>query len=127
MASHDSSGDSGSDNKEDFHTLNIGIPTHAMVSIAGSNGTTVDFSAEAPEVAGNSVTFTQTSDSKLYLNYSSIVTSGKTNTISAKVSVITSYSIHYTKLYDQLLTHPQQMARFQTLAKAQSHGTVYPL
>ncbi len=80
------SDDTDNDKKEDFHILNIGIPTHAMVSIAGSNGTTVDFSAEAPEIAGNSVTFKQTSNSQLYLNYSSIVTSGKTNTIAAKVS-----------------------------------------
>ncbi len=77
---------SGNDKDEVSHSLNINIPTHAMVNIAGNSGTTVDFSAVAPEFAGNSVSFTQTSESALYLNYSSIVSQGKTNTISAKIS-----------------------------------------
>ncbi len=77
---------SSSDNDEDSHLLNINIPTHAMVSIAGSNSTTIDFSAVSPELAGNNVSFEQESEKKLYLNYSSIVSSGNTNSIDAKVS-----------------------------------------
>ncbi|MDX8338294.1 hypothetical protein SLH46_03795 [Draconibacterium sp. IB214405] len=68
------------------HGLNITIPTHAMIALAGSSSTDLEFEAVAAEVAGDKVTFVQTSESALWLNYSSIVSSGSSNTISAEIS-----------------------------------------
>lgn len=73
------------DKKNATHALSINIPTHAMVAIVGSS-TDVTFQAQAAVTVGDKVTFNQTSTSQLWLNYSSIVNGGNSNTISAKVS-----------------------------------------
>ncbi|WP_319500700.1 hypothetical protein [uncultured Draconibacterium sp.] len=74
------------DKKSAAHGLNINIPTHAMIALAGPSSTDIDFEAEAAEVAGDKVTFAQTNETALWLNYSSIVRSGKSNSISAEIS-----------------------------------------
>ena len=75
----------GNDKKNDSHQISINIPKFSMLKIASSNDN-VEFEGVVPENAGDKITFKQKSNSELFLNYSSIVGNGKTNTISAKAS-----------------------------------------
>lgn len=74
------------DKKSASHGLNISIPTHAMIALAGPANMDINFEAEAAEVAGGKVEFKQSNSTALWLNYSSIVHSNKENSISAEVS-----------------------------------------
>nr|WP_321354378.1 hypothetical protein [uncultured Draconibacterium sp.] len=71
----------------DAHKLYIKIEKQAMIAIEGENSTDVRFESDAFDKAGEEITFKSVNNSnKLWLNYSSIVNKGGTNTISAKVS-----------------------------------------
>jgi len=76
------------DSKEAKHNLNIGISTHALVDVESdaANGTTIDLAPTAPTEAGLGLDFTNISNSDLWLNYSSIVTKGKTNSVSVAIT-----------------------------------------
>ena len=75
---------SGNGQNSDSHSLNIGVVTHASVGIAGGN-TTLDFDMVAPANPGEKIKVVQDGDSKLWLNYSSIVSSGASNKITASL------------------------------------------
>lgn len=77
----------GVDKKSASHGLNIGITSHAMIALAGTQQD-IDFEAEAADDAGDKVSFTQTNGSSLWLNYSSIVSKNSSNTISAEISEV---------------------------------------
>nr|WP_319511490.1 hypothetical protein [uncultured Draconibacterium sp.] len=78
--------DGHGDKKSASHGLNISIPTHAMIALAGPSNMDINFEAVAAEVAGGKVEFKQTNSTELWLNYSSIVNKNKENSISAEVS-----------------------------------------
>jgi hypothetical protein len=75
------------DNGNDRHQVSIGISTHAFVDIESTTGSSaIILSPSAPTEAGLGLSFTNISNSDLWLNYSSIVSSnGSKNSISAKI------------------------------------------
>ena len=74
------------DKKKASHGLNIEIPTHAMIALAGPSSKEIDFEANAADVAGDKVSFSQKNETTLWLNYSSLVTEDNSNTISAEIT-----------------------------------------
>ncbi len=75
------------DKKTDSHNLYIRVDKQAMVSVVGSGTTDLRFESEAISKVGGEVTFKATNgNNSLWLNYSSIVSSQGTNSISASIS-----------------------------------------
>ncbi|WP_372650327.1 hypothetical protein [Draconibacterium sp.] len=73
--------------KSDSHNLNIKIDKQALIAIESEGSTDISFDSKAFVNAGEEMTFAASGSNKqLWLNYSSIVGSGSTNTISAKIS-----------------------------------------
>ena len=74
------------DTKEATHTVNMVINTQALVDVESTGGTTsIDLQPTAPEETGLGLNFDNISKSTLLLNYSSIVTRGNKNSISASI------------------------------------------
>ena len=80
-------GPTGDDNTA-AHTVGIDIENLAIIDIesAGNGGSDITLSPSAPTEAGEAVTFSEASNSDLWLNYSSIVSNGKQRSISASIS-----------------------------------------
>ena len=73
------------DTNVDAHDINITIPEVALLDIEADGSTTIDLGAVAPTEAGEAIDFTNTTNSDLWINYSSIV--GSTTEASRKVTV----------------------------------------
>jgi hypothetical protein len=73
--------------KSDTHNLNINIAAQALIAIESQGSTDIQFDSKTFGTAGEEVEFiANTANKRMWLNYSSIVSSGSTNTISAKIS-----------------------------------------
>jgi hypothetical protein len=57
---------------DDNHTLTVDIPEVALVDIEGASGTNITLNVEAPSEAGGSIDLSNSKDSSLWLNYSSV-------------------------------------------------------
>ena len=68
------------------HKINIGISQFSSVEIVGDDA--LSFEMVAPTKAGDAITFeaSEGSNNAYWLNYSSVVSAGKTNTITATLS-----------------------------------------
>ena len=85
------------------HDIKVGIPSYSLVGVSSASSITLE--PGLPGVAGEGLNFSASSasDESVWLNYSSILSGHTSNSISVSMTgdnVITSYSIHYTKLYD---------------------------
>ena len=71
------------------HTVGIDIENLAIINIESTgngNSNDITMSPSAPTEAGEAVSFSGITNNKLWLNYSSIVSSGKTRSVSASIS-----------------------------------------
>ncbi|MBN2773373.1 MAG: hypothetical protein JXR31_03935 [Prolixibacteraceae bacterium] len=73
------------DDSDDTHNLTLSVPEVALVDIEGGSGSVV-LSVEAPTEAGNPLNFSNANNNDLWLNYSSIVGTETSRTVSAKIS-----------------------------------------
>ncbi len=67
------------------HTVGINVSEVALVDIESSTGINITLNPNSPTEAGDAINFTDVTNSDLWLNYSSIVASGKKRTISAQL------------------------------------------
>jgi len=74
--------------KKDSHTVTIGIPQVALLDIESTTGTAITLDATAPTEAGEKVEFTQedSTDSTLWINYSSIVSGKATREVTVQIT-----------------------------------------
>ena len=71
------------------HTVGIEIENLAIINIESTgngNSNDITMNPSAPTEAGDAVSFSGITNSNLWLNYSSIVSSGKTRSVSASIS-----------------------------------------
>jgi hypothetical protein len=72
------------DNNTDAHDVVIGIPEVALLDIESASGTSINLTPDAPTEAGDPISFASTTNTNLWLNYSSIV--GSTTEPTRKVT-----------------------------------------
>lgn len=72
-----------SDNNTDSHNINLTIPTIALLDIESAGSNDISVTLVAPEEAGDP--FASQTDNSLWLNVTSIVTSGASNNISVSI------------------------------------------
>jgi hypothetical protein len=72
------------DDTKGAHSVSINIPEVALLDLEG--GTAVVLEPTAPTEAGDAFTFTNATDQSTWVNYSSIVASGNTRTVSAAIT-----------------------------------------
>ncbi len=78
---------SADDTESDQHQVTVGVETHALVDIESGGDLNFSLSPAAPTEAGEGLDFTNVTNSELWLNYSSIVSStGAKNKINVKIS-----------------------------------------
>ena len=81
--------DNGGDDNTAAHTVGIDIENLAIIDIESTgngNSNDITMSPSAPTEAGDAISFSGITNSNLWLNYSSIVSSGKTRSVSAGIS-----------------------------------------
>ena len=66
------------------HTVTISIPEVAILDLEG--GSSITLAPTPPSEAGNAFDFTSATDNSIWVNYSSIVASGKQRTVTAEIS-----------------------------------------
>lgn len=57
----------------DSHNLNITIPEVALLSIVSDSETNIELNTNAPNEAGSEIDFNNTSNNRIWINYSSII------------------------------------------------------
>jgi len=72
------------DTNTDAHDVVIGIPEVALLDIESGSGTSINLTPAAPSEAGNAISFSSTTNTSLWLNYSSII--GSTTEPTRKVT-----------------------------------------
>ncbi len=75
----------GQDNNTDFHTVTIKIPEVALLDLESASAKNFNLAPTAPTEAGDPLDFSKATDSRLWLNYSSII--GSTTEAERKVTV----------------------------------------
>jgi hypothetical protein len=79
----------GDDDNTATHAVSINIPTVALVDVEGSDGEAISINL-APDVsaleAGEAVDFSTANDNSLWLNYTSVVASDQTRSVTASIS-----------------------------------------
>ncbi|MBN2775542.1 MAG: hypothetical protein JXR31_14900 [Prolixibacteraceae bacterium] len=73
-----------SDTNEDSHSISIQIPEVALLDLEGS--TSITLAPTAPTEAGNPLDFSSATNSNIWVNYSSIVATGLTRSVSAAIT-----------------------------------------
>lgn len=73
------------DTTSDFHTITVEVPQFAIIDIELDATTNIDMNFTKPLEAGLPI-IAPIDDSSLWLNYSSIVSSGNTNSITTKIN-----------------------------------------
>jgi len=72
------------DTNTDAHDVVIGIPEVALLDIESASGTSITLTPTAPTEAGSPISFASTTNTSLWLNYSSII--GSTTEATRKVT-----------------------------------------
>jgi hypothetical protein len=75
------------DDNDDTHLVTIVINEHSIIDIEPNGSKNITQTFVAPTEAGNGLT-TPAANASLWLNYSSIISTGETRTISVKASVL---------------------------------------
>lgn len=65
----------GQDNNTAVQNVVISVPEVALLDLESNSGTTIDLSPEVPQEAGMAVDFSQQTNSSIWMNYSSIISS----------------------------------------------------
>jgi hypothetical protein len=72
------------DNTTSSHTVTISIPEVALLDL--ENSSTITLAPTAPTEAGEAFSFTSSTNNSIWVNYSSIVATGKLRKVTAKIS-----------------------------------------
>ncbi len=78
----------GGDTQTASHTVGINVSSFALLDIETSGDMNFNLNPVAPTEAGDAISFTGVTNSDHWLNYSSIVSSEKTRSISAKIDAV---------------------------------------
>ncbi|NQU85166.1 MAG: hypothetical protein HQ541_05335 [Mariniphaga sp.] len=73
-----------SDTNEGSHSISISIPEVALLDLEG--GSSINLAPSAPSEAGNPFDFSTAVDNSIWVNYSSVVASGRTRTVTAAIT-----------------------------------------
>lgn len=79
--------DTSADDNDKFHTVTIGIPEIALLDLeAPSNNTAISLAGTHSGEAGDPISFDTATDSSLWLNYSSIVSSSSKRSVTVAIT-----------------------------------------
>ena len=72
------------DSDHGAHSVSINIPQVALLDLEG--GSSITLAPTAPTEAGDALSFASATDNSIWVNYSSIIASGKTRTVNAAIT-----------------------------------------
>ena len=75
------------DNNQAFQNVTINIPEVALLDLEATNSTTINLSPEGPTEAGEALDFSNSTNSDIWINYSSIVGSKTESSRDVTVSI----------------------------------------
>lgn len=74
------------DDKDDTHTVTIGIPEIALLDIETDDARNFTLAGEHSTEAGDPINFTNATNNNLWLNYSSIVSAGLSRSVTVSIT-----------------------------------------